>query len=43
MNPFSQLRGAIRSESFERGIVEMAVSFNDLAIEDANGSGLAWM
>ena len=43
LNPFSQLRGAIRSESFEKGIVDMAVSFNDLAIEDANGSGLTWM
>jgi len=43
MNPFSQLRGAIRSESFEKGIVGMANSFNDLAIEDANGSDLAWM
>lgn len=54
MNPFSKLRGPIKSRVFDEGIVEMAQSFNKTAlaqIPSLDGSGgppggessLAWM
>mmetsp|Transcript_22130 Transcript_22130/g.48135 ORF Transcript_22130/g.48135 Transcript_22130/m.48135 type:complete len:172 (-) Transcript_22130:187-702(-) len=33
MNPFSQLRSPIQSSIFDKGIVQMAQSFNSLALE----------
>ena len=49
MNPFTKLRGPITSGVFDKGIGEIASSFNSSAIEqaaqsgEANGGGLAWM
>lgn len=49
MNPFTKLRGPIKSHVFDKGIGEIARSFNSSAIEqasqngEANGEGLAWM
>jgi hypothetical protein len=50
MNPFTKLRGPIKSRVFDQGIGEIARSFNSSAIEQAvqngeanNGEGLAWM
>lgn len=49
MNPFTKLRGPIKSGVFDSGIGEIARSFNSSAIEQAvqsgevNGEGLAWM
>eukprot|EP00985_Skeletonema_marinoi_P023769 scaffold15998_cov137-Skeletonema_marinoi.AAC.1 len=49
MNPFTKLRGPIKSGVFDKGIGEIASSFNSSAIEqaaqsgEANGEGLAWM
>lgn len=38
MNPFSQLRSPIRSRRFDDGIVEMARSYNDAALERVTSS-----
>ncbi|KAL3762099.1 hypothetical protein ACHAW5_008839 [Stephanodiscus triporus] len=38
MNPFSQLRSPIRSRRFDDGIVEMARSYNDVALERVTSS-----
>ncbi len=43
MNPFSQLRGPVRSRIFDDGITEMARSFNGSALEQVSKDGLAWM
>lgn len=49
MNPFTKLRGPIKSRVFDNGIEEIARAFNSSAIEqaaqngEANGEGLAWM
>ena len=49
MNPFTKLRGPIKSHVFDKGIGEIAKSFNSSAIEQATLSGehhgeeLAWM
>ncbi|KAL7442548.1 hypothetical protein ACHAXM_008444 [Skeletonema potamos] len=49
MNPFTKLRGPIKSRVFDQGIDEIARSFNSSAIEqaaqngEATGEGLAWM
>eukprot|EP00573_Skeletonema_grethae_P000492 CAMPEP_0201688752 /NCGR_PEP_ID=MMETSP0578-20130828/2470_1 /ASSEMBLY_ACC=CAM_ASM_000663 /TAXON_ID=267565 /ORGANISM="Skeletonema grethea, Strain CCMP 1804" /LENGTH=345 /DNA_ID=CAMNT_0048173193 /DNA_START=66 /DNA_END=1100 /DNA_ORIENTATION=- len=48
MNPFTKLRGPIKSGVFDSGIGEIARAFNSSAIEqavqsgEANGEGLAW-
>jgi hypothetical protein len=33
MNPFSQLRSTIKSRRFDDGVIDMARSFNDIALE----------
>mmetsp|Transcript_19137 Transcript_19137/g.40207 ORF Transcript_19137/g.40207 Transcript_19137/m.40207 type:complete len:114 (+) Transcript_19137:980-1321(+) len=54
MNPFSKIRGAIKSRVFDKGIVEVATSFNKTAMAQAistdedienrgNGTPLNWM
>lgn len=47
MNPFTKLRGPIKSHAFDKGIAEIARSFNSDAIEQAiqtgEAEGLAWM
>lgn len=47
MNPFTKLRGPIKSHAFDKGITEIARSFNSGAIEQAiqtgEVGGLAWM
>ena len=47
MNPFTKLRGPIKSHAFDKGIAEIARSFNSGAIEQAiqtgEAEGLAWM
>ncbi|KAL7459408.1 hypothetical protein ACHAWC_011612 [Mediolabrus comicus] len=47
MNPFAKLRGPIKSHAFDKGIAEIARSFNSDAIEQAiqtgEAEGLAWM
>ena len=48
MNPFSQLRGPVRSRRFDDGITEMAQSFNGSALEQVSSSlegeyGGGWM
>ncbi|KAL7538080.1 hypothetical protein ACHAXR_008280 [Thalassiosira sp. AJA248-18] len=53
MNPFSRLRGPIQSRIFDKGIVQMAQSFNSAALQQIsssfggrgfnNSNGLVWM
>ena len=49
MNPFTKLRGPIKSRAFDNGIGEIARAFNSSAVEqavqngEANGEGLTWM
>ncbi len=33
MNPFSRLRSTIKSRRFDDGVIDMARSFNDIALE----------
>jgi len=39
MNPFSQLRSPIQSKVFDKGIVNMASSFNSAALDQSSSGG----
>ena len=51
MNPFSRLRSPIQSGTFDKGIVQMAESFNSSVLEQlkdggsggGSAEGLVWM